>query len=425
MLTQEENVMLTQTGPGTPMGALFRRFWLPVMLATELPGPDCDPKRLRVLSEDLIAFKDSSGRVGVVDAYCPHRGAPMFFGRNEEDGLRCVYHGWKFDVEGSCTDLPNAPEGETFKNKVTITAYPAVEKGGAIWVYMGPKDRVPPLPGYRFMDLPDAHRYTWKMHIECNYFQSLEGDLDASHANFLHSTLGDQANNPRIRVRRATQAAIADRMPRYYQVEDTDYGVMNVTTRTGGEGKLRVGMGHWVMPTTTTSGSDRVVSQNNIRVPIDDGNCMFWRIRYNPNEPLTDKELWEAKHGGFLYPPLIPGTFTGVDNMHNDYNIDRVMQRNYNYTGIKSFSTQDTALIEDQRGAIMDRTVERLVSSDESIIRVRRHILKAARDLMEGRELEEPFRPQGWAVRNVQFDVDETASVDDAVAGRLAAAGRA
>src|SRR4051794_29630255 len=114
MLTREENQMLTSTGPGTPMGELFRRFWMPVMIATELPGPDCDPKRVRVMSEDLIAFKDSSGRVGLVDAYCPHRGAPMFFGRNEENGLRCVYHGWKFDVEGTCVDLPNAPEGETF-----------------------------------------------------------------------------------------------------------------------------------------------------------------------------------------------------------------------------------------------------------------------------------------------------------------------
>ncbi len=425
MLTQAENDMLTQTGPGTPMGELFRRFWLPVMLADELPGPDCDPKRLRVLCEDLIAFKDSSGQVGVVDAYCPHRGAPMFFGRNEEDGLRCVYHGWKFDVTGACTDLPNAPEGETFKNKVTITAYPAAEKGGAIWVYMGPRDKQPPLPGYRFMDLPNTHRYTWKMHIECNYFQSLEGDLDASHANFLHSTLGDQANNPRINVRRSDMAALQDRMPRYAIIEDTEYGVMNVTTRAGAPGRTRVNIGHWVMPSTTTAGSDRVVSQNNIRVPIDDKNCMFWRIRYNPTEPLSDKELWEAKHGGFLYPPLIPGTFTGIDNMHNDYNIDRVMQRNYSYSGIKSFSTQDTALIEDQRGPIMDRTAERLVSSDESIIRVRRHLLKAARELMEGQEPEAAFQPAGYAVRTAQLDIEEGGSVEDAVQSRLAAVGRA
>ena len=176
---------------------------------------------------------------------------------------------------------------------------------------------------------------------------------------------------------------------------------------------------------STTAGSDPVVSQNNMRVPIDDTHCMFWRVRFNPNEPLTEKELWEAKHGGFLYPTLIPGTFTGVDNIHNDYNIDRVMQRNYNYSGIKSFSTQDTALIEDQRGPIMDRTHERLVSSDESIIRVRRHVLKAARDLMEGKEPVAASQPAGFAVRTAQFEIGLNDSLEAAVAGRMAAVGRA
>ena len=422
MLTYEENKMLTETGPGTPMGEVFRRFWLPVMLSTELPGPDCDPKRLRVLSEDLIAFRDTDGRVGVVDAYCPHRGAPMFFGRNEESGLRCVYHGWKFDVEGACVDLPNAPEGETFKNKVTITSYSAVDKGGAIWVYMGPKDKQPPLPGLRFMDLPDNQRYTWKMHIECNYFQSLEGDADASHANFLHNTLGDQSNNPRLAVRRADLAALTDLVPRYSIIEDTEYGLMNVVTRDYTPGKKRVNIGHWIMPAVTTAGSDRVVSQNNIRVPIDDKNCMFWRVRFNQNEPLDEKELWQMKHGGWLYPPLQAGTYTGVDNIHNDYNIDRVAQRNYSYTGIKSFSTQDTALIESQRGPIMDRSLERLVSADEEIIRVRRHLLKMARDLQEGKD---PVTDStGYNKRVARFNVPRSTDIETFIKGELTAVGR-
>ncbi len=145
MLSKEDNELVTNTNPGTPMGELFRRFWLPVALAEDLPGVDCVPLRVRLLGEDLIAFRDTDGRVGLLDAYCAHRGAPMFFGRNEENGLRCVYHGWKYDVDGVCTDLPNAPEGETFKEKIKIKSYPCVEAGDLIWAYMGPTDKKPPL----------------------------------------------------------------------------------------------------------------------------------------------------------------------------------------------------------------------------------------------------------------------------------------
>ncbi|MSQ09428.1 MAG: aromatic ring-hydroxylating dioxygenase subunit alpha [Dehalococcoidia bacterium] len=422
MLTREENAMLTQTGPGTPMGDLFRRFWMPVMIATELPGPDCDPKRLRVMSEDLIAFRDTSGRVGVVDAYCPHRGAPLFFGRNEEDGLRCVYHGWKFDVEGACVDLPNAPEGETFKTKVTITSYSAVEKGGIIWLYMGPKEKQPPLPGFRFMDVADSQRYAWKIHIECNYFQSMEGDLDASHGPFLHSILGDNSKNQQVSIRRSDPGSLVDKAPRYAQIEDTEYGTMSVTSANRPDGELYLSVSHWMAPAFTTAGSDIKVSQNNMRVPIDDKNCMFWRVRFNENEPLDEKELWQMKHGGWLYPPLQAGTYTGVDNIHNDYNIDRVAQRNYSFTGIKSFSTQDTALIESQRGPIMDRSLERLVSADEEIIRVRRHLLKMARDLQEGKD--PASNPTGYNKRVARFNVPRDTDISAFMKGNMAVVNR-
>src|SRR5437588_8352207 len=146
MLTREDNELITNTNPGTPMGDLFRRFWLPVALSEELPGPDCVPQRVRILGEDLIAIRDTSGRPGLFDAYCPHRGAPMFFGRNEEDGLRCVYHGWKFDVSGACVDMPSEPAESNFKNKVRTRAYPCVERNGMIWTYMGPRQVPPPLP---------------------------------------------------------------------------------------------------------------------------------------------------------------------------------------------------------------------------------------------------------------------------------------
>lgn len=405
MLTVEENQMLTQTGPGTPMGELFRRFWLPVMLADEIPIADCVPKRLRILSEDLIAFRDSNGEVGIVDAYCPHRGAPLFFGRNEECGLRCVYHGWKFDVNGVCVDLPNSPEGETYKDKVTIKAYPGIEKGGVIWAYMGPLDKKPPLPHLGFMDVPASHRYVWRMEIECNYFQSMEGDFDSSHVNFLHSVLGDVRGNPTVRHRGNDPAVLAGTVPQYVHVKDTEYGVGQVTVVKRADGTQTVNTGNWLMPCFTLGSRAEGVGQQNIRVPIDDEHCQFYRIRHDLHAPLTEQELWECKHSQFVYPPLIPGTFTPEANKHNDYKIDRVMQRNFNFTGIRSFSTQDTALIEDQRGPIMDRANERLVSSDNAIIQVRRRLLGLAMDLMEGKEPPTTSKPSLYQVQNHIFQL--------------------
>ena len=146
MLTAEENQLLTRVGPGTPMGNLFRQYWLPAMLSEELPAPDSDPVRVMLLGEKLIAFRDSNGQVGLIQNHCPHRGASLFFGRNEEAGLRCVYHGWKFDVTGQCVDMPNEPAESNFKSKVKAVAYPARERGGLVWVYMGPRSTPPELP---------------------------------------------------------------------------------------------------------------------------------------------------------------------------------------------------------------------------------------------------------------------------------------
>src|SRR6266545_66394 len=143
MLSKEENEYLCRTGPGTPMGNLLRRYWLPVMLSSEIPDPDCSPVRVRVLSEDLVAFRDTNGSAGLIDAHCPHRGASLFFGRNEDCGVRCVYHGWKFDVTGQCVDMPNEPAESNFKHKIRATAYPCQEHGGVIWAYMGPRNTSP------------------------------------------------------------------------------------------------------------------------------------------------------------------------------------------------------------------------------------------------------------------------------------------
>src|SRR5438067_6477726 len=174
MLTKEENELLCRVGPGTVMGNLMRQYWVPALLSSELPEPDCAPLRVRVLGENLIAFRDSGGQVGLLDQACPHRGASLFFGRNEEEGLRCVYHGWKYDVSGQCVDMPSEPAESNFKSKIKATAYPAHERGGMVWVYMGRQDPPPPLPDFEWCLLPEEQRrIQWKAVRECNWVQAL------------------------------------------------------------------------------------------------------------------------------------------------------------------------------------------------------------------------------------------------------------
>src|SRR5438067_4559181 len=186
MLSAEDNALLTYSGPGTAMGALMRRYWIPCLLSSELPEADCPPLRTTLLGESLVAFRDSQGRVGLLDEHCAHRGASLFFGRNEECGLRCVYHGWKFDLEGHCVDMPNEPAESNFKHKIQHAAYPCEERGGVIWTYMGPAHKRPALIDLEWMRLPAGHSFISKTYEECNYLQGLEGGVDTSHSSFLH-----------------------------------------------------------------------------------------------------------------------------------------------------------------------------------------------------------------------------------------------
>ncbi|HTE84883.1 MAG TPA: Rieske 2Fe-2S domain-containing protein [Dehalococcoidia bacterium] len=397
MLTKEHNELLTRTGPGTPMGELFRRFWLPVLLSEELPAPDCTPVRFRILSEDLVGFKDSGSRAGILEAYCPHRGAPLFFGRNEENGLRCVYHGWKFDAAGSCVDLPNAIEGDSFKDKVEIISYPAVDTGGFIWAYMGPREVMPPLPQFEFMDLPETHRGTWKIVSDCNYFQSLEGAIDSTHGAFLHST-PDPTRSPRAKIGLNVAENLNPRsIPQYVHVEDTEYGVLGVVERQRANGDTWVRVSQLVLPTFVpgTGGQGRPnLGYLRTRIPIDDATSAVFRIWWDAKNPMTAEYRNELNNGDFLVPEMEPGRFRPKANKDNNYLIDRVAQKNFTFTGISSFPLQDVAVIEDQRGPVMDRTRERLTSADAMIIRVRDRLLRAARDLLEGTEPSLPHKPE-------------------------------
>jgi len=422
MLSPEDNELVTNTNRGTPMGELFRRFWLPVALSQELPGPDCVPLRVKVLGENLIAFRDSHGRAGLVDAFCPHRGAPMFFGRNEEDGLRCVYHGWKFDADGTCIDLPNAPEGDSYRQKVRIKAYPCEDRGDLIWAYMGPAEKKPPFPEFEWTKLPKGHRYVTKFIEQCNYLQAMEGDYDPSHARFLHSTLqpvspgqgspvdgtqqGIFANPvdasepyPRAvgnrRVRNAGDRYPGQRNVLNSRLEDYRQAMFNIQVANQPDGKVAATAGvSWWMPIFCTAGIAYANHfSSNMRIPIDNESLMFYRLRWS-FEPITDDQVAEYKNGGYTHPELLPGTWLPKANLQNDYLIDRVAQRYYSYSGIKTFPLQDIALIEAQWGPIAQRELEHLVSSDYMIIHVRQRLLKAARDLAQGIEPEGPFHPE-------------------------------
>src|SRR5581483_3334931 len=239
MLSREDNALLALAGPGTPMGALMRRYWAPFLLSSELPEPDCPPVRTTLLGEKLVAFRDSSGQVGLLDEHCPHRGASLFFGRNEECGLRCVYHGWKFDLEGRCVDMPNEPPESNFKDKVRTTAYPCRERGGIVWAYLGPPEHVPALPEFEFLTVPDEQRYITKRIQECNWLQSLEGGLDSSHIGFLHrgnysDDLGD--------------IYYGDPAPKFFVV-GRDYGQLVAARRNvAGGGQYNWRLTPWIVP---------------------------------------------------------------------------------------------------------------------------------------------------------------------------------
>jgi len=222
MLSREDNELLTRVGPGTPMGEYVRRFWIPVALSAELPEPDGDPRRVRLLGQDLVLFRDTKGRVGLIDEHCPHRLASLYFGRNEECGIRCIYHGWKFDVSGACVDMPSEPPTSNFKHKIRATAYPTRERGGLIWGYLGPPETIGDFPAFEWLDLPPSHLYASRWQTECNFVQAMEGEMDTSHVGFLHSRVDRLAED---KMQLTGAFFHEDRAPKFH-IERTAYGMV-------------------------------------------------------------------------------------------------------------------------------------------------------------------------------------------------------
>jgi phthalate 4,5-dioxygenase oxygenase subunit len=374
MLSKEDNELVTRVGPGTPMGSLMRQYWLPAMLSSELPAPDSDPLRVLLLGEQLIAFRDSNGQVGLIQNNCPHRGASLFFGRNEESGLRCVYHGWKFAVDGTCVDMPNEPAESDFRSKVKAVAYPTRERGGIVWAYLGPRAEPPPLPDLEPNMLPAERVVVAAMQRECNWLQGLEGDVDTSHLGFLHlGAIEPEATRPGT----FAHYTVKDRAPRY-SVVDTDYGAMYGAYRPGGEGMLYWRLSQFLFPFYAMIPTGVLGHQIVARawVPMDDTHMMFFSMSDAPARARQGEETLPNTSDWY-------GRFRLVGNASNDYRMDRGKQRRKeDYTGIPGIHTQDQAITESM-GPIYDRSNERLGTSDVMVIRVRRRLLEAARALVE------------------------------------------
>ncbi|MBV9583183.1 MAG: Rieske 2Fe-2S domain-containing protein [Chloroflexi bacterium] len=388
MLSKEDNELVTRVGPGTPMGNLMREYWVPALLASELPGPDCDPVRVMLLGEKLIAFRDTNGKPGLIQNHCPHRGASLFFGRNEEAGLRCVYHGWKFDVDGTCVDMPNEPAESDFKSKVKATAYPCTERGGIIWAYMGPRANPPSLPDLEPNMVGDDNVVLAAIQRECNWLQGLEGDIDTSHLGFLH--LG--AVQPKdTRPETFAYYTVNDRAP-HYQVVDTDYGAMYGAYRPGPDGQQYWRYAQFLFPFYAMIPTGVLGLQVLARawVPMDDHHMMFFSMGTRVSQVTSanvnaNRRMVRQRPGEMLLPSTTDwyGRFRLEANVTNDYKIDRDKQRRKeDYTGIPGIHTQDQAVTESM-GTIYDRSSERLGTSDVMVIRVRRRLIDAARAFAE------------------------------------------
>jgi len=386
-MTKEENDLLTQTGAGTPMGEAMRRYWIPVVLSSELAEPDGPPVQVRLLGEKLVAFRDSQGRVGLLDEFCAHRRASLFLGRNEECGLRCVFHGWKFDVEGNCVDMPNEPAQTNFKDQIRLKSYPTVELGDVVWAYMGPEDKMPPLPEFEWARVPQGQRFVSKTWQECNWLQALEGGFDGAHASYLHRVVDPKTLRPGTR-----RFWIESPTPKA-DVEITDFGYVCASIHPMNDRENMIWTAQFVMPFHQIRSSfvagviQESMVEGHMWVPMDDDNCMVYNWMYAFGDRALEKghleHIEEARGRGGEEQTA---DFRKTRNKDNTWLIDREVQKYETYTGIEGINTQDHAITESM-GPIVDRTEEHLGTTDRAIIAGRHLLMQAARRAGEGGEL--------------------------------------
>jgi phenylpropionate dioxygenase-like ring-hydroxylating dioxygenase large terminal subunit len=377
---------LTRVGPQTPMGSVLRRYWIPACLASEIAEPDAAPARVRLLGEDLVAFRDTDGRVGLLEERCPHRGASLFYGRNEHSGLRCVYHGWKFDTSGQCVDQRS--EMRPFCEHVRATAYPVHESGGIVWAYLGPAGTMPPFRDFGTESLPPALTAASKEVIYCNWVQSMDGDLDSAHISNLHQfdaiddIPDDGTDKPGYPSGYQSMRLWRHNPRSLIEVDDTWHGFRYAGIRVTPNGHRHARITAYIFPSSTIIAQIPFSTRQIFVAPADD--VTTYRYNFTTQQPQNPRG-----YGGPLFftypgypfemmPPsgVVPRRYT----RDNDYLIDRLAQKGTSYSGIRDFRSQD-AMATETAGPIYDRTREHLGSTDVAVIRMHRQLLRAAKAL--------------------------------------------
>lgn len=382
-MKREEQELLARTGPGTSMGALLRRYWLPACLARELEAGGA-PLRVRLLSEDLIAFRSPEGTVGLFEENCAHRGASLYFGRNEPGGLRCWYHGWKYSHDGQCLDQPNEPPSSRVCEKIRQRAYPCIEKNGVVWSYLGPHEEMPEFPALEWTAVPEGNYYASKRFQECNWLTGMEGDLDSSHLNFLHGTETIKAS-PSHGPFPSGQWMADDPYPKF-EIAPRTGGFIHGARRNADDGNHYWRIGTWLLPCFTMIPGfpgDRPMG-GHAWVPRDDETTWCFAFSWHPLRALKDTELKQIANGWGMHSLLTPGGFVPLHNKSNGYAPPDAPGAQP-WERIKIFQDQDVAITESISGNF-DRTNENLGSTDVVVLTARRRLMAEARALAEGRK---------------------------------------
>jgi len=420
MLKNNTAKALIHTGPNTPMGALLRRYWVPVILSSEIGEADGPQQRVTLMGEKLIAFRDSEGKVGLIDEFCSHRGASLFFARNEENGLRCSYHGLKFNRHGECVEVPSWPKACA---TMGLKAYPCIERAGIVWAYMGPKDKQPDPPGVEWCTLPYSHVFVSKRLQECNYLQAMEGGIDTAHVSYVHRYEVD--DDPMHLNTKANEYIKADGNV-IFEVEDTPFGLSLYGRRNGEPDSYYWRVTQWLFPWYTLIppfGPHPL--GGHAFVPIDDENCWVWSINFRPERALTAEERRHMEEGKGIHCEYEPGgSWRPKAHKDNDYLIDRKAQKEKRaYSGVFGFASQDASL-QESMGPIQDLDREKLLPTDRAIVMVRSRLHQAMQAVQNGEDppalaadkqairsagvlLPKGEKPQDWARDHLHNAMDQ------------------
>jgi phthalate 4,5-dioxygenase oxygenase subunit len=380
-MNKETSEMLVRTGADTRMGKLMRRYWVPILMSSEIAEPDGPQVRVQILGEKLLAFRDTEGHAALISEFCSHRGVSLYFGRNEENGIRCSYHGLKFDRLGKCVDVPSSPQS---CSRMHITGYPCIERGGLVWAYMGPEDKMPAPPELEWATLPESHVYVSKRVQECNYLQAMEGGIDTAHVSYVHRYEVD--DDPMHKDTKALDYIKADGNV-VFEIEKQPFGLTLLGRRNGEPDSYYWRVTQWLFPWFTLIppfGQHSLAGH--VWVPIDDHNCWAWSVNFHPYKPLSEEERQQLKQGMGVHCEYEPGTYRPKANMDNDYLMDRQAQKDKRaYSGVFGFAVQDSSL-QESMGRIQNHEAERLLPTDRAIVMARRMLHEAVVGLENGEE---------------------------------------